>query len=140
MISLIESQADVHLAFSEQLHRASAALGELDLRFHRVGDAELLQGLVETDACRGAARGLGIGNGFRSEEKPLDCIRARDVGLRRARSHGDANGNEGKRRLARGYDMPDATTGSNGNCTIGTSNDSLLMTRSLVPPPEPKVA
>ena len=35
---------------------------------------------------------------------------------------------------------PDATTGSNGNCTIGTSNGSPLMTRSLVPPPEPKVA
>ncbi len=35
---------------------------------------------------------------------------------------------------------PDAITGSNGSCTTGTSNGSPLMTRSLVPPPEPNVA
>ena len=76
MISLMKVRPMSHLAFGEQLHRASAALGDLDLRFHRVGDAELLQGLVEADARGGAGRGVGIGNGFRSEEKPLDRVRA----------------------------------------------------------------
>jgi hypothetical protein len=39
MISLMKVRPMSHLAFGEQLHRASAALGELDLRFHRVSDA-----------------------------------------------------------------------------------------------------
>ena len=59
-----EGQADIDLAFGEEFHRASAPLSDFDFRLHRIGDAELLQRLVEAHTGGRATRSIGIGNGL----------------------------------------------------------------------------
>src|SRR5262247_248072 len=61
-----EGQADVNVAFGEQFHRTSAALGDFDLRLHRIGNAKFLKRLVEADACSRTTRCVGIGYGVRT--------------------------------------------------------------------------
>src|ERR1041385_13731 len=88
-----EGQADIDLAIGEHLHRTGGSLCQVDLRFHLLGNAELLHGFFKTDPCRGATRRIGIRDRLRREQHLLYGFRRRYVRMPRARSDGNTNRN-----------------------------------------------
>src|SRR5262245_29385314 len=72
-------------------------VGENRLRFHLTGDTQAIENFSEVDSARAAARWIDIGDRLRGEQRALQGVWRRDIGLGRAFANGDENPGAGER-------------------------------------------
>ena len=82
--------ADLGLARGDALHAAVERVAVGQLVLERRVDTELLRDLGEVDAARRRVR-IGVHHRARVQERVLERFRRRDVGMRRAFAHDDAD-------------------------------------------------
>ena len=80
-------ETDLGLAARDHLTDRIAGRRDPALGFDRIGNSEALEHSLEIDAAR-AGR---ICDRFGRQQRMLECVGRADVGLRRARAHGDAD-------------------------------------------------
>src|SRR4029079_5315206 len=99
-----EGQPDVGITVLAHDEGICAAWHAYQLRLHLLGDAELLERLLEAHAGCSTAGPVGIRDRPRSEQHLSDCIRCRYVGLCCSFIHRDRHRNRCEWCLAAGND------------------------------------